>query len=255
MAYLEIEYGFENYTFNSVNGRGEFCTKCTRTTQLSASETLDLISEVVAAPTSIINCLEKPVSAYGSEDIDEDSEVFILKTQRDSSAPTERAWKVETNEIITIENNSSPYGISTQNLFFQPARNLVRNAELFMPALRLQESGYLRFQTTDKLSGLETTSTVDGEDYTIKESDDIRIGGTDSILPAARMKPIKHMVDTLFTYKDMNLILATDTNGIPNRYKYIKLSDTLSIWLYGDGIQMKIGEDKASITGIERITT
>jgi hypothetical protein len=248
MAYIQILTGYENYVYRSSNGRGEYNTENTRTTELNASEELDIKSDFRADTIGIVNCLEKPSDTYGSEDIDEDENVFIIKTQRVSESDHE--WLVETDETIAIENESSMFGDSSLNLYFTPTRNMIRNAPLYMPALSIMESSKIRFQTSGKLSTLETT----GEGYTVVENDDISVSGTTSPLVLAGVdeplfKPILHKVTCLFTMADITTLMATGVDDIPNRYKKIKLSDTISGYLVD--IKKKNAEDKATIEIIE----
>lgn len=244
MAYIEIITGYENYVFESSNGRGEYNTENTRTTQLNASEKLDLKSEISASTMSIVNCLKKPIITTGSEDTDKDEKVFIIKSLRETVTTTENAWIAElpTDGNITIENDSSLFKDSSLNLHYTPTRNLRRNSELFTPALRLQLSAYLRFMTSGKLSNLRTT----GEGYTISENEDIRLNDLD--LPY--LMPMKHTVDVQFSRADLALLLATGTDNVPNKYKLIKFTSNISGWILE--VNMKNAEEKASISIIQK---
>jgi hypothetical protein len=244
MAYIQIIAGNDSFIYRSTNGRQEYNTLSTRTTQLKASETLDLKSEIRKDQTALINCFNKPVLTYGGEDLDEDNSNFIIKTQREETEDCK--WIVETTELVNIDNDSSPYRESSFNLYLSPFRCLYRNSELFTPALQVISSSKLRFQTTGKLSSLETTGKTTGEDYTVKESQDFNVNQ----FPDPYIQPIMAQVDSLFTNSDLTLLLETGEDGIPNRYKLIKLASNIYVWLFDDGINKKNAEDKASIKGI-----
>lgn len=246
LAYVQILTGFENFVYRSTNGRGEYNTENSRTTILNTPNELNIKSEMRCDTTGIVNCLEKPTDTYGSEDIDEDNDVFIVKTQRDSD--TDHEWLVETDELISVENNSSMFGDSSLNLYFTPTRNLIRNAEIFTPALQKQLSSKIRFQTSGKLSNLETS----GEGYAdnVIENEDLSILRLNSInLP--KFKPIKHTVTCRFTIAEITTLMGTGTDGVLNRYKKIKLTDSISGYILN--IKKKNAEDKATIELIESV--
>jgi len=179
--------------------------------------------------------LEKPISLYGSEDIDEDNDIFIVKSQRDDQ--TTHQWTIETNENLTIENDSSMFDDSSLNLYLTPTRNLIRNAELFTPALQKQLSSRIRFQSSDKMSNLETT----GEGYTIKENQDITIAD----LAAPKVLPIKVIFTCKMTMSEMMTLYTY-------RYRWHKISATESFYLLDT--KMKNAEDKVTVEGIIRYT-
>lgn len=239
MAYVEILTGYESYVYESNNGRGEYNTEATRTTQINSPEQLDLKSDFNASTIAIANCLEKPIELTGSEDIDEDGDVFIIKSQREDE--TSHKWTAEFFENITVVNDSSPFKGSSLNLFLTPVRNMWRNAELFTPALQKQLGSKIRHQTSNKLQNLETT----GEGYTVKENDDITIAD----FPTPKVKPIKLIITCEFTNADIKLLMTRGDDGVMNYYKKIRVSPTETIWIYGD-ISKKVNENKGSIEGI-----
>ena len=237
MAYVEFLLGYTNYIYESANGRGEYNTGATRTSQINSPEKLDLKSELNASTMSIANCLNKPIETTGSEDIEEDGQVFILKSQRDSH--TDYEWKAELSENISIEEDSSLFKESSLNLYYTPTRNFIRNAGLYTPALLKKQNSKLKFQTTNKYQTLKTT----GEGYTITENEDILV----SNLPSPKVRPILCRVECLFTNADLRLLMTRGDDGVMNYYKKIKLSDSISGWIYGD-IDKKLNEDKATIS-------
>ena len=194
-------------------------------------------NELKATTKSIENCLNKPIETTGSEDIEEDGQVFILKSQRDSH--TDYEWKAELSENISIEEDSSLFKESSLNLYYTPTRNFIRNAGLYTPALLKKQNSKLKFQTTNKYQTLKTT----GEGYTITENEDILV----SNLPSPKVRPILCRVECLFTNADLRLLMTRGDDGVMNYYKKIKLSDSISGWIYGD-IDKKLNEDKATIS-------
>ena len=87
----------------------------------------------------------KPIETTSSEDIEEDNNVFILKTQKDGDN-----WKAEKEENIQIVDNSSLFADSSLNLFLTPARNLIRNSIKYTSALQKLRSSKIKHQTSNK---------------------------------------------------------------------------------------------------------
>lgn len=253
MAYNQIEYGYENFEFLSTNGRSEPNTKCTRSTQLTANETLNIVCDFVTATTAIVMCLEKQINLTGSEDTKFDSNVFFIKSQIDTEGGTDNRWIAETDELVNIENNSSPYKESTLNRWVMPMYNLLRNSELFTPALYAYQrlSGKLKFQTTDKLSSFQS-SCIDYA-FTIKENQDLQL----NLLALPKIRPWKCSVNSDFTMEDLTDsetgLLMVGSDGVENRYKILKLAEEISGWIIDDGINKKNAENKAGISIIQKI--
>jgi hypothetical protein len=243
LAYVQVDCGYENNTFRSVNGRGEYNTKQTRSLEISADQKLDLISPLRADTIGIVNCLEMPINLKGSEDIDEDEKVFIIKTQRDGTG-----WKVESNEIITIENDSSLFKTGSLNLYFSPLRNLIRNRDHLTCAMQKQLSSMIRFQTSGKLSNLETSG--EGYSFNVKENEDLTINQLNEI-SAPKIKPIKLIFTSLFTRADLEYLFSTGEDGKLNMYRKIKLTPTISGYVLN--IKKKNDEDKATIELIQAL--
>jgi hypothetical protein len=189
-----------------------------------------------------MNCLNKPVLEFGSEDIDEDGDNFIIKTQREDRETSQ--WRAERNEIVGEKNNSSVYGGSSLNLYLTPLRNMRRNSEIFTPALWINQSGKLRFQTSGKLSTLET----EGEGYTAKENEDVPVVD----LNTPYLSPFSSMVDVLFTKGEMNTLLNNGADGVPNRLKKVILTDDISGWILE--VNKQNSKDMAGIKIIHKFT-
>jgi autonomous glycyl radical cofactor GrcA len=204
---------------------------------LKTPNDLDLrCDEIRGDTTGIVNCLNKPIdNGNNSEDIDEDNHIFILKTQRETAPEAEHGWFAERGQNMTIINDSSPYKSDSLNLFFTPAWSLIRNADKYTPALQKRTSNPIKFQTSQKFSTLITAY----NGLQIAENQDIQL----SILPAPKIKPIKHMVTTRFDNDDLNTLLA-------NPYKFVKFTSELSGYVLS--ISMLINEKKATIEIIEK---
>ena len=234
-AYVQIIGGYKNYVFENANGRGEYNTEVTRSTVLATNNDLDLQSEFAASTIMFVNCLAKPMETTGSEDIEEDDKVLILKTQRDTSTPATNAWKPETNENITIENDSSLFKDSSLNLFFTPYWNLYRNAQKIVVALQKQLSSKIKFRTSTKTSSLETTY----NGITVKENSDIIVGN----LPAPLVDPFELVLTCKWTQNDEDLFNA-------NPYGFLKLTDSLNGYVKKKSWKLK--ENKATFTLIKK---
>lgn len=237
LGYVEILTGYQNYVYRSTNGRGEYNTESTRTTTLNNPNTLDLKSEFRADTTGISNCLEMPVKLTGSEDIEEDGHVFIIKSQREGSA-----WVAEKEENIQIVNNSSLFGDSSLNLYFTPLRNLIRNANRFVAALQKMPGSKIKHQTSNKYQNLETT----GEGYTVIENGDLIV----SDLATPKYRLMKHTFECYFTNAEMRTLNERGSDGVMNYLKLIKFGNKYG-WILN--VSKKLTEDKATFELIEKL--
>lgn len=237
MGYVEILTGYHNYVYRSTNGRGEYNTESTRTTKLNNPNSLDLKCEFTASISAISNCLEMPIETTGSEDIEEDGNIFIIKSQREGES-----WVVEKEENITIENNSSMFGDSSLNLYITPLRNLIRNANRFTPALQKMRSSKIKHQTSNKYQNLETT----GEGYTIIENKDLTVNE----LATPKIRLMKHTFECYFTNNEFRELNERGFDGVMNYLKLIKFGN-ISGWILT--VSKKLTEDKATFELIEKL--
>jgi hypothetical protein len=227
LAYSEIKTGYEDYTYESINGRGEYNTESTRTTLINTNAKFENKSKIRGDTQAISEKLGQPLT---NEDTDEDNQLFIIKTQRDGDA-----WKPEKQENITIENNSSLYGEDSLNLYYTPTRNLLRHAWKLKAPLMKFKSSFLSFQKSNKKQDLTTT----GEGYTITENDNIQVDS----LSDPKFRPIRHTVTTKFTWGDFDTFMQ-------NPKGYITLSSEIKIYVLS--LKKENGEDRATIEGIEK---
>lgn len=232
LAYQRIKTGYDNFTYEVKNGRGEYNTTQQRTTIVNTDSEFDNVSKIRADMTEMVKLIEKPISEYGTEDMSSDNHIFALKTQRDADE-----WEPETNENITIENISSIYGDLSFNLYISPLRNLLRNGNKIKAALTKFPESVVKFQTSEKSQTLETTS----ETITITENEDILVDD----LADPIFKPIKHTVEVKFTFDDLMTLQS-------NLYGLIKFSDTIQGYLLN--LKKQNNEDRAVISIIEKYT-
>lgn len=234
-AYVQILGGYKNFVFQNANGRGEYNTEVTRSTILSTEKDLELQSEFAASTIMFVNCLKKPMETTGSEDIDEDDKILVLKTQRDTRTPSINSWKPEAQENMIIENDSSLFGASSLNLFFTPYWNLYRNAQKIVIALQKQLSSKIKFRTSTKTSNLETTY----NGITVSENSDMIVGN----LPAPLIDPFELLVTCTWTQTDEDAYLAKP-------YGYLKLTSLKSGYVKKKS--WKLAENKATFVLIKK---
>ncbi len=234
---VELKCGFDSFEYLSINGRSEPNTSIQRTSIMNTATKWENISPYRADTKGIFDNISKPISIdAGSSDTKGDSSIFIVKTQRD-----ENAWKPETDELITVDNNSSVFKDSQLNRLFTPSRMLKRHGNRLRAGMSKYLTSYLMFQKSDKSSILETTGKAGSgeEEYSIKENDDILV----SSLSAPLFKAIKHTVTVEFSFNDLEQLTA-------HPYGYITLSDSIAGYLIN--FKKKNNEDKAEITVIEK---
>ena len=238
LGHVEILAGYQSYVYRSTNGRSEYNTEATKTTQLNTPNKLDLKCIFRADTTGFINCLMMPIDLTGSEDIEEDNDVFILKTQKDGDN-----WIAEKEENIQIVDNSSLFAGSSLNLFFTPSRNLIRNSLKYTPALQKMRSSNIKHQTSNKYQNLRTT----GEGYTITENDDILV----NTLPTPLFRPIQHNFECLLTNSEFRMLNERGIDGVMNYLKLIKFTSTKYGWIMD--LEKQLNNDKGTFTLIEKL--
>lgn len=229
LAYAQVVSGFDDYSYERINGRGEFNTKSSRTTVINTDTEYENISFLRADTMGIT---EKIAQDLTTEDTEEDNSLFILKTQRSGGSN----WVPEQEENISILNGSSLFGVDTFNLYFTPVRMLLRHGNRIKGAFLKFLSTYLRFQHSNKLQTLETS----GEGYDLIENQDILIDD----LANPIYKPIKHTVTTQFSFGDFDELML-------NPKGYITFSPEIKGYLLS--LKKKNNEDKATIEIIEKI--
>ena len=238
LGYVEILAGYQSYVYRSVNGRSEYNTEATKITQLHTPNKLDLKCNLRADTTGFINCLMKPIETTSSEDIEEDNNVFILKTQKDGDN-----WKAEKEENIQIVDNSSLFADSSLNLFLTPARNLIRNSIKYTSALQKLRSSKIKHQTSNKYQNLKT----EGEGYEITENEDITVNNLSTPL----FRPIKHTFECFLTNAEFRELSDRGVDGVMNYFKLIKFTDTKYGWILD--LEKQLNSDKGTFTLIEKI--
>jgi len=234
---IDIKCGFDNFEYLSINGRGEPNTTHQRTSPMNTATKWENISKLRGDTKGILTNLSNPIDLNGTVDTRNDSDVFIVKTQRNITYN----WIPERGENIQIDDDSSIFKNDLLNRYFTPSRMLIRNGNRVKAGMTKVNADVLRFQVSDKASNLKTTGlTNSGNDqYTITESDDIYISSLENPI----YKSMKHTITCRFDFSDLELLNA-------NPLGYIKFSDTISGFLLS--LKKKNNEDRAEITIIER---
>jgi hypothetical protein len=230
LAYLSLISGYKEFDYEATNGRGEYNSKNERSSIIATDSVFDNVSDFRGDTRGVTLQLERSVTEDGTKDEKEDNKIFMVKSQR--SAVEGEDWKAETDENITIENDTSLFREGSLNLYSTPTRNLVRNSNRITSAYQKMLSSKLRFQTSGKLQTLETT----GEGYTVIENEDLVVNN----LNAPIYKAIKHTVEVQFDFDDLEAI----------RGKLIRFTSDLTGFLLN--LKKKNNEDKATITIIEK---
>jgi hypothetical protein len=225
-----LKSGFESYEYFTVNGLSEPNTSTQWTSPMRTDAKYENISPFRGDTKGIFDILSIPQEEAGSKDTKNDKDVFIIKTRR-----TLTGWKPETDQEISIDENSSVFKNELINRYFTPTRMLRRHGNRIRSGMMKVTGGVLRFQTSDKLQNLKTT----GEGYTCTESEDIAIND----LSAPIYRPIKHTVECYFDWSDLESIQLNPT-------ALIKFSNTISGYLLS--LKKKNDEARAEITIIER---
>lgn len=228
LFYSLIKSGFNDYTYENINGRGEYNTETRRTTVLNSAAEYEIKSDLRGDTMGIVEKLLMPLT---NEDTEEDNQLFIIKTQR-----LDDNWTVEKQENIQVLENSSLFGDDSLNLYFSPLRMILRHGNRIKGTLTKAYDSYIRFQTQNKKQDLKTV----GEGLTLTENMDYLVND----LAAGLYKPVKHTVTTPFSYSDFEAIMA-------NKKGYITFSPTIKGYLLS--LKKRNDDDKATIEIIEKI--
>lgn len=233
ILYSGYKYGFEKFVYETQNGFGEYNCQHERTNELNADNTLELISGIRGDMMGIIKQLLNPTTSTssGSTDVEGDEDIFMTKVIDKTTY-----YLAETNEEISVVDDSSLFGDESLNLFMTPFRSFLRHGNKLTSGLwDWQKSMYLRWQKSSKNVNLITS--LDGDE--VEETADVRIND----LTAPIYKPIRHTATCKLTISELATLAA-------NPYQLIKFSDTISGYLLD--IKMKNAEDKATIEIIEK---
>lgn len=213
LVYAKINTGYKNFTYELLNGRGEYNTKNERTTIMPGKNLFNNVSDIRGDTKGFVDLFGNPIGSTGSTDVKGDNHNFVMKSQRNGST-----WDIEKAENITILNDSSIFGADSFNAFFTPLRNLLRHPYELAVGLIKDPTEFLRFQSSEKLQDLETELTIGGDILT--ENQDVLV----SDLGNPKWKAGQYIVnDTNFYTADFETLIA-------NKYKLIKLSDTKRGW-------------------------
>lgn len=219
LVYSEFETGYKSFLYENRNGRGEYNTTNIRTSLIPLDNKYDNISEIRSDTAGIATLLRAPIvpdginEASGTEDVDGDNDIFIIKSQRNGLN-----WKAELQENVQIVNDTSIYKTSSLNLFITPTRNLLRHSATIVCGLDKERNSFLRFQNSEKLQDLKTTNGV----TEITENQDILIND----LGDPRWMPARYFVEIPFYHADIISLIS-------NKNKLVKLADDIQGWLVG----------------------
>ena len=244
--FSEFEVGFDEFSYESINGRAEYNTKNTRTSILPVGNKLELISKLRGDPKGMFVQLENPVVGEGanaSEDVDGDEDAFVLKTQKDGATE----WKPEVFENYTVLDNSSLFGNSSWNLFITPTNIFLRNKERIATGLNVAQNSVLAYQQSGKLSTLKTKKT--GGLTEVTENQDIKVITQVITEPQIGLPKfdIRLLTKTVPFYdEDYSTLLA-------NKNKLVKLSRNIAGWLITkEGFKYDIFKNEATFKLIKK---
>lgn len=243
LCYVSVISGYENYEYESINGRDEYNTENKRTTVLNAEAEFDNKAPYRADTKGFADLLAQNINTTSSTDEKGDNDTFILKVQKNETLPA-IDWDAEEQENIEVLENSSIYDFGGLNLYFTPTRNLNRSSNRWTSGLQKQVNSFVRFQTASKNQTLKTKGVAVGGDdaYIITENDNLQVGNIYT-LNDPLFRPIKHTVEIKLTLNDIKTIQA-------NPYGLYRLTSDISGWILK--LSKKNNEDKAVLEIIEK---
>ena len=231
LLYSSYKYGFDKFVYETQNGFGEYNCQHERTSVLATDNVFESICKYRGDTMGIIKQLQNPFSTTGTNDVEGDDDVFIIKVVDKTTY-----YLAETNEDITIVDDSSLFGDESLNLFMSPMRSLMRHGNKLSSGLvDWQPSSSLRWQKSNKNVGLITS--LGGVE--LSETANIKIQD----LSTPIVKPIKHTFTCKFTKTDLATYVAHPYQLVKARDKYGYMLD----------LKIKNKEDKATIEIIEAV--
>jgi len=240
---VDIKSGFDSFEYLSVNGRSEPNTTNQRTSIMGTSTKFENISPIRGDTKGILDNLSNPVNTSdGSTDTKGDSDNFIIKTRKDTTAGHD--WKPEKAELITVIDDTSLFKEDLMNRYFTPTRMLLRHGNRISAGMTRADAqaSNLTFQKSDKYSSLITSD--DAGVTELAENADILV----STLVDPIFLPMKHTISVDFTNADLEVLQL-------NQLGYIDFGLDLkgnSITGFLLNLKKKNAGGKADITIIER---
>jgi hypothetical protein len=179
---VDIKFGFDNYEYLSVNGRGEPNTTNERTTIMNTSTKLECISPFRGDTKGIMDNLSNPVtSEEGSQDTKGESDIYMVKTQKDI-----KSVSVARVDQVTINSNTGDRLIGCNGYYYPMKWNINTSSTIdqFLSLYRYKFGAVALLKTSN--TTFTFTANVAGVDF--KERATIEGGGSAvNLIPNARV--------------------------------------------------------------------
>jgi len=220
--YSGVTSGFNTFDFEKVGGMNELCTKSGFISDMPTDTILDLTTDIRGDSVAIRNLLINPYTVYesdGNENLDGQDDIFVLKSHR--SALT---FVASTDEDFTTIVGGGNYADESFNLYFTPARCILRNSKIAFVGYKNYPTDAFRWQYTNKMDSLQPLGTRNTEfsGALIYENANITTGNPSYDDPV--YYPERYIVEVFMTEAQVIALKA-------DKYGYIKLSDTKEGWL------------------------
>ncbi|MEN6388827.1 MAG: FISUMP domain-containing protein [Syntrophomonas sp.] len=238
LTFSQVNIGFSkanNNPYNASKGRYEYNSQANYATPITTQEnTLSALSPYRADGNGIFSALEKHKTIAAGEDSEYDDNNFLI-TYLSGSSQIERE-----ENYATVENTGND--ANNYNLFYHPARNLVRWGSFIRAALEKYTTKILSFLSSDYNSEAYTRKT--GETDTIYEGRDINISDLDEPF----FENIYYSFDFVVTPEVMAGMKQV-TDHIPNQYMLVRFrANTDETYKYG--WIMKFNSRKPDVKGL-----
>ena len=171
-----LEFGYNKYAYDNESGTLEFNTKSNWTTIIQAVYTeLKKICNYRADGQGMRLLLNAPYKDdYDStKDVKGDDDIFLINLVKNMFT----GYTARTNEGFSYV-GGSVYADSSFNVYWSPARNLLRWGSVIKAGLMKKLNTFLKWQTCDKNNTLKSRLTT--EFKPLVEQDDIRVNDLDN---------------------------------------------------------------------------
>ena len=206
-----IKSGYDNFTYDEVNGKDEFNNETQWQTPIQKVTTERAMKSKYRADMYGIEITRLNLAGKQITDSDSDNDIFMAHIE-DTSAGTipagfpgegEPYFDLYRDPSLTISNIYSPD--TAFNLDYSPKRCLIRQFDWLHSVLDNLDSKYIKFQTNSKSNYTATKMVTDDGTTIIDEGADILIGDMDAQI----FKPV---VFDFRTMVPVNLYSILETN-------------------------------------------
>lgn len=213
--YNELKFGYESFNYASSGGLREYNTTSLFTTSVNnLKNSLNQVSPY-RGDTSGIDAIREAMARGDAGNTEGDKDIWLIDARKDGTSYSARRGKTVDGFTLVSGGLGADEGF---NLRFTPKRNLLRWGRHIKAGLSKYLGTYLRWQTSDRFTGLETQ--LSSEFTPVVESSDQLV----KLLDPNRFYPEKYVFEAPLYWEDIQAIEANPRGMIKigaNKYGWI----------------------------------